>query len=278
MATPASTAHSPAYERFVASMRIGYAEWHDGIPYALDALDEVTASERDELERKLVPRRNRDWRDSEALARLGTPAAMQALRASLAGPKREVRLRAAELLHEKGLPVDLEDLIIEGLRNADIADGFGQATSLAARFPTPRIEQTLLQGARCGPDRGLFYVEVLLYLHGKAKSLGGDYENQGFRQRFNRTRGAEREQAFQELCAQIGVDPASVSCSPPFPKARPPFALAFWGGAFRVVGALRFALLLVLRLLLPAGLAALLWRCVGPLVQSSTSFHCLLHC
>jgi hypothetical protein len=248
-------------------MRIGYMEWHDGIPYDLDALDALTPTERRSIERRLIARRYKDWRDSEALGRLGTTAALDALRSSLTGRNREVRLRAGEILREKGLPVDLDGLVVEGLRNADIGDGFVQATNLAARFPSPAIEKTLLHGARCSPDRSIFFPAVLLYLHGQATTPNIDFENQQFCQRFRVPPGAARDPVFQELCQRIGADPSSVSCSEPFPSAKP--ASGSWG----------IRLLAALRILVPLGiLAVVLWRCVGPLVEGSSSARCLVSC
>jgi hypothetical protein len=217
-------------------MRIGYMQTHDGIPYDLDALDEITPPERVLIERKLISRSNEDWRDSEALGRLGTEPAMKALIASTVSRNREVRLRAGEILRQKGVPIDLDGLIVDALRHAGIGNGLSEALSLAARFPSEAIEKALLQGARCADDgegREVFFPALLLYLHGRATEPF-DQSQQAFFQRFRTKPGPDREQVFQELCERVGVDPSEVSCTEPFTRARcDGHAFSVWG---RIVG------------------------------------------
>jgi hypothetical protein len=61
---------SPAYDRFIKSMQVGYDQWHDGIGYDLDALAALTADERADARKLLAGRAGRDWRDVEALEAL----------------------------------------------------------------------------------------------------------------------------------------------------------------------------------------------------------------
>ena len=215
--------HSAAYDTFLGSMRVGFPEWHDGIPYDLDALDKILPSERALIERKLVSRRNKDWRDSEALGRLGTEGATKALIASTTGSRnREVRLRAGEILRQKGIPVGLDDLIVDALRHSAFGSGLSQALELTTRFPSEAIERTLLHGARCaGDDEGkaIHFTALLLFLHGKAAEPF-DQTQQPFFQRFHAAPGPKREQVFRELCERIGVQPSEVPTSEPFPRAR----------------------------------------------------------
>ena len=124
--------HTAAYDRFMASMKIGFMEWHDGIPYDLSALAGVSPEELAELEALLVERKNEDWRDIDALARIGTPSAWRAIRESTTGPDREVRIRAAKRLYEARRLDSLDEVIIEGLRFGEIGEGLAQAERLAA--------------------------------------------------------------------------------------------------------------------------------------------------
>src|SRR5688572_7159352 len=89
---------SPAYDRFMSSMSIGFDEWHDGIGYDLGALAELKGEERKAVEALLIARKDEGWRDAEALAALGSARATKALKAAAEGPTREVRLRAARSL------------------------------------------------------------------------------------------------------------------------------------------------------------------------------------
>ncbi len=44
------TPKSKAYERFMASTEIDYERWHDGVPYDVDAIAELTPAESREVE------------------------------------------------------------------------------------------------------------------------------------------------------------------------------------------------------------------------------------
>jgi hypothetical protein len=83
-------------------MDIGYMEWHDWIPYDLDALARLSGTERDEAERLILMRGLADWRDVDALDVLGTRQALEQLMAALQATRLETRVRAAEHLHLAG--------------------------------------------------------------------------------------------------------------------------------------------------------------------------------
>jgi hypothetical protein len=205
--------HTAAYERFIASMKIGYTEWHDGVPYDLDALSSVSSEELGELEALLIQRMNEDWRDSEALAKVHTGRTIHALKESMKGPNREVRLRAAELLHGMGQLDKLDDVIIEGLRFGELGKGLAQAERLAAAHPSEAVKGALIRGALCSDDgRAVRFVGILFYLHGKAREPF-DWKQRPFFLRFNTKDRHERQKAFDEMCRLIGIDGSNVSCS-----------------------------------------------------------------
>ena len=77
----------PAFQRFLDSMKIGYIEWHDGIGYDLDALNEMTPDELRQVEELVIRRKDSDWRDVETLAALNTPFTIQALKDCLQQPQ-----------------------------------------------------------------------------------------------------------------------------------------------------------------------------------------------
>ena len=208
------TTHSPAYDRFIASMQLDYMKWHDGEPYDLDALEAMTEAERAEVEGLLIGRRNEDWRDAEALARLSTPRAIEALEQSRRGPNREVRLRASELLDVLGRLDSFEAAIVEGLRDGALGEGLAKAERLAAEHPSAAVERELLRGALCAKDgRGVRFAALLFFLHGKA-SEPFDWSQRPFFLRFNTQDPAERRVAFDELCAMIGVDGGEIDAAP----------------------------------------------------------------
>src|SRR6185369_17698780 len=137
---------SDAYNTFIASMRITVDEWRDGIGFDLDALQNVTKSERDDLVTILTDRlkKNPDWREIEALAAIGTPAAKKAIRGALDHGDPETRLHAAEHLAEMGEPEHLDSAIVQSLRTAKAMEGLSKAIDMAEEHPSPRIQETLL--------------------------------------------------------------------------------------------------------------------------------------
>lgn len=108
---------SPAYTRFLASMEMTFDKWHDGEPYDVAAIADMTDDERATL-RVILKSRN-DWRDIQALARL-TPTANNDLFRAFADESNPLitRLEAGEELRELGESIDLVPLILQMLNVA----------------------------------------------------------------------------------------------------------------------------------------------------------------
>ena len=66
---------SPESQRFLQSMNIGYEEWHDGIGYDLEALENLGPEEKQQAENLLVSRCS-DFRGIKELDTLGTDRAL----------------------------------------------------------------------------------------------------------------------------------------------------------------------------------------------------------
>ena len=206
------TTHTAAYERFIASMKIGYMEHHDGVPYDLEALAAISPEELQEVEALLIRRSNEDWRDVEALAKINSPAAIEAVKASTRGPNREVRIRAAELLAESGRFNNFDELIVEGLQFGKLGSGLAESERLAAAHPSEAVKSALMQGALCSTDgRAVRFVGILFFLHGKADEPF-DWSQRPFFLRFNTNDPKERRLVFGEMCQLLGVDGSNVSC------------------------------------------------------------------
>jgi hypothetical protein len=175
-------------------------------------LSAVSDVERSELEALLIRQKNDDWRVSEALAQIASPASIGALEESTKGPNREVRLRAVELLRSLGRPHDLDEAIVEGLRSGNLGEGLAQAESLAAEHPSEVVKQALLYGALCATDgRAVRFAALLFFLHGKA-SEPFDWEQRPFFLRFNTPDEVDRRAAFDEMCERLGIDGSHVRC------------------------------------------------------------------
>lgn len=158
-----------ALERFTASMAIDYEQWHDGIGYDLAAIDAASPQERVAIERLLLPRAASDWRDVEALARLGTPAAATALRGALAAG--DASIRAAVLREAPQLVDDAARtrVLVELVRTADFYSGLSQTLDQVAAFHPQPVIDALWEGlqARDGAV-GVHFAAMLTYVSGHA--------------------------------------------------------------------------------------------------------------
>ncbi len=195
--------------RFLDSMKIGYFEWHDGIGYDLDALNEMTREELKQVEELMISQRDRDWREVETLAALNTPFTIQALKDDLESNNFDVRLFAVKYLKEMGIEDHIEDVVVKTLPLTKIGDGLTYALSLAETYPTERIRKTVLRCALIGNDDIRIHCAAMtLFLYGRA-STNFD-SNQKIVFEFREPDLAKRMVPFTELCRQIGVDPLEV--------------------------------------------------------------------
>ena len=199
-------AGTDAVHRFRQSMVMDYEKWHDGIGYDLTVLQAATAAERGEIERLLVARGISDWRDVEALAALGTPAALAALERALASGNTEIRL--AVMQHAPGLPSYEQRVatLVAALETAELFGGLSQALDEVPAFHPPPVLGALFRGALDrGGDVAVHFAAMLTFLHGKADEPF-DWEQRPFFLRFHTEVRSEREDVFRELCGKIGVD------------------------------------------------------------------------
>jgi hypothetical protein len=201
--------HSKAYKSFIASMNITLDDWREGNGYDIDALDNVTGPERDELVNVLAEelKSKPDWRQAEALAAIGTPAAVQVLRAAMGTVNPELRVHIAEELAELGEPTDLESAIIEALRHTNLSNGLSYAIDTAEEHPSPRIQETLLDLALHGKEEQRIHCAALaLYLGGKAEEAF-DWDHRPFFLRFGDEDRKVQIDAYKELCERLGITP-----------------------------------------------------------------------
>ena len=173
---------SELVDRFVASMVMDFDKWHDGIGYDVELIDEMSADERKAVEQKLISKLD-DWRDLEALDRLGTPAAHAAIEKARQSSNAELRLKAQDYGPDPH-PDLREAAIIAGLSNEDLSDGLSEALDQAADHPTPNVIAALLKCARDTGGPGAYDAAAVLYqINGKIESHFG-FENREFFLRF----------------------------------------------------------------------------------------------
>jgi hypothetical protein len=200
---------SSAYKKFLSSMQISHSDWHDGVGYDVEALENITKAERAAAVEMLAERlaTNPNWREVEALGVIDTPAARAAIRRAFEHADSETRIRAAEVLVDLGETVDLEAVIIEALRASDLSSGLSQAIDLAEENPSPRIQETLLDLALNGnEDQRIQCAALALYLGGKAEEAF-DWNHRPFFLRFGAEDRKTQIEAYKELCQRLGVAP-----------------------------------------------------------------------
>jgi hypothetical protein len=189
---------SGAFNRFQKSMNIGYEQWHDGVGYDLEAIDQLTESEKKVVEGKLVPRAGNDWRDIEALDRLGTPAAIQAiLRVRQTGDV-QIQLTAHQYGPEP-TEAEWERAIMNSLATAEIMTGLISALNCAIEHPSDPVVSMLWSKVR-DPKSGVAYhcASTLCCIGGAIDSIYDDK----YRTLFLRLVGPaseDRSLAVQEL-------------------------------------------------------------------------------
>jgi hypothetical protein len=196
---------SPLVARFRSSMVIDYEKWHDGVGYDLTLIKSATPEERADIEKILIDRDARDWRDIEALAALDSPAARKALKGALKSSKAEITVAVMNYAPELVPEATRIRTLVAALRKADFYGGLTGALSQAEDFHPPAVIAELFRGAleREG-GIGVSFASSLLVIFGKAESRF-DWSQRPFLLRFNATDRNEREAVFLELCEKIGA-------------------------------------------------------------------------
>jgi len=200
------TTQTPALDRFVRSLFIDYEKWHDGVGFDLDALREVTPTERVVAESRLDA--THDWRDVEALAvlaELGSASAERSLRDALKSGSQEIRL--AIMKHAPHLVDDAArtEMLVNALEVATPFDAFTDTLEQVERFHPPPVVDALWRGVdtRQG-DVAVHYAAMLAFIYGKADSAF-DWSMRPLFLKFNTTSSAERRAAIAELRSRLDV-------------------------------------------------------------------------
>lgn len=203
---PAGATREPmgaALRRFEQSMVIDYERWHDGIGYDLAAIRTAPAAERTAIERLLLRRGLKDWRDVEALAEFDTPAALAELRSALEHSGPEIAMAVLQYAPRGVSPAHREAALIRALKHATIYGGLTATIQEVVNFHPPAVVEAVLRGCRERQgDVATHLAGLALYLHGRAKSVF-DWEQRPFLLRFNTPDPVARAQACRELQERI---------------------------------------------------------------------------
>lgn len=195
---------TPLIDRFRESMVMNHERWHDGTGYDLSLLGEATPEEFRQIESLLLSGGVRDWRDIEALAAIGSPAAKERLRSVFESGDGSLRLALALHAANHFSEDELCGILLPALREKGIHDGLVETLLVVEGFHPAPVMKALLEGARDreGPVAAEF-ATMLLYLNGKIESLY-DFSERTFLLRFH---DEDRATVFRELCLRIGVEP-----------------------------------------------------------------------
>jgi hypothetical protein len=161
-----------ALTRFERSLFIDYEKWHDGVPYDLAALRELSAEQRRSIEARFTPPDG--WRDVEALAviaTLGSEAARAELRRVAAAGSSETRLAVLRFAPDLVDDAARTKALVEALDSATAFDSFTTTLEQVAAFHPQPVVDALWRGleTRQG-DVAMHYAGMLAFLHGKTES------------------------------------------------------------------------------------------------------------
>ena len=188
------TEPSDAYRRFRASMDIDYGKWREGEPYDIAALDGMSTAEKAEIEAELSGRPRLDWRDVEALERIGTPAALARIELAAKAQSDGGGAEALGVKLKEGWSPAIERRFIAKLRAAQLMESsLDRLFEIARDHPTPAVRAALFELATEG-DESVRYAfgAFLLYLHGHSEEWYGFGE--GHRPHLLALKGTPQEQ------------------------------------------------------------------------------------
>lgn len=195
-----------AWKRFRDSMTIGYEQWHDGIGYDLEALDDLDEKGKRDAEQILIARASNDWRDLEALDRLETPGADAAILGVRTTADPEMRLRA-HVYGPRSTQDQLDDAIVYALENAEPFAGLVLALRLARENPSERVKHVLWSKVKNRCTISYHAAETLALMAGVINDEF-DMTHRDLFLRMQSEESEDRQQALQEFEQLVGSQKA----------------------------------------------------------------------
>jgi hypothetical protein len=194
-------------QRFEASMKIGFEEWHDGIGYDTAAIRLASQEELDTIEQILINHNPRDWRDIEALAEINTKCAREIIKEAIKDSNPVVRIAVIRFAPDLITDNERTQSVIYALQKTEIFDGLSQVLLEVEKYHPKEIKEALINGLlnRTG-DVAVHFAAMLFYLFGKAKEPF-DWKQRPFFLRFNTENRKERVEVFRELCKKLKISP-----------------------------------------------------------------------
>jgi hypothetical protein len=193
-------------QRFEASMKIGFEEWHDGIGYDMKAIRIASQAERAAIEQLLINHRPRDWRDIEALAEINTKCARKTIKKAIKDPNPLVRVAVARFAPDLVTDRERTQSITDALKNTEVFWGLSQVLDEVERYHPQEVIEALIRGLlnRKG-NVAVLFAAMLSYLLGEGKKPF-DMKQRPFFLRFNTEDRKERIKVFRELCQKLKIN------------------------------------------------------------------------
>jgi hypothetical protein len=192
-----------AWTRFQKSREIDYAMWREGVGYDLEALADVSSTERAAIVASLVP--PSDWRDVEALVAIGSPSALEAL--GMAAREGDISVRLAIASRAPQLVPDAvrTDMLLQALASADIMGGLSEALDQMEEFHPPPVIDALF-AALMEREGAVAYhcAATLAVIHGVIASRM-DWSMRPLFLQFNTDDLKARRAALLELRQRLGL-------------------------------------------------------------------------
>ena len=199
--------------RFEKSMEINYEKWHDGVGYDIEAIGTASPAEKKAIEQMLIQHKPRDWRDIEALAKIGTKRAREAIKEAIKDPNPDVRVAVTRFSPDLVSDDERTKSIVDALQHAELFGGLSQVLDNVEEYHPTEVKEALISGLlnREG-EIAVLYAAMLFYLYGKAKEPF-DMKQRPFFLRFNTENREERVEVFRELCEQLDIYPGKYLAS-----------------------------------------------------------------
>ncbi len=191
-ANSASTISQSPLERFEKSMKIDYEKWHDGIGYDLEALGSASPTEQKIIEEILVNHRPRDWRDIEALAKIDSLNAREAIKRAINDPNPDVRIAVSRYAPKLVTNSERTKSLLDALATAELFGGLSQTLDDVEDYHPKEIKEALIKGLlRRKGEVAVLFGAMLFYIYGKADEPF-DMNQRPFFLRFNTEDKEER--------------------------------------------------------------------------------------
>lgn len=204
-ALPAEGPSRPPLQRFVQSLAIDHEAWREGMGYDLAAIDEAPPAQRALMLEHLLDTGLQDWRDIQAVARIGGRAARRALRH--AWRHGSTAQRMAMLRHAPGTVTEPQRIqaLVQALGEARLYAGLSECLDAVEDCHPPVVMQALWSALqRPEAEVTVHCAAMLTHLHGLADTRF-DWSQRPFFLRFGSDDPAERAAAQAELRQRIAT-------------------------------------------------------------------------